>query len=94
MLRIMCGHIRINIIRNHELKERLKVAPLSTKMRENKLKWFGHVKRRTIYAPVKMVKSLIMEGKRCRGRPKRTRVEQIKISLRELHLFDNLTAGL
>ena len=43
MLRWMCEHTKVDRIRNHEFKEKLGVAPLFTKMRENKLRWFGHV---------------------------------------------------
>ena len=43
MLRWMCVHTMIDRIKNHECREKLGVAPLSAKMRENRLRWFGHV---------------------------------------------------
>ena len=43
MLRWMCGSTMIYKIRNQEFREKLGVAPLSAKMRENRLRWFGHV---------------------------------------------------
>ena len=52
--------------------ERSWVAPLSAKMRENRLKWFGHVKRKTYDAPMRRIKSIIVEGNLSRERPRRT----------------------
>ena len=59
-------------IRNQEFRDKLGVAPISRKMRENKLKWFGHVQRTTLTAPVRRVENIIVEGKRSRRRPRRT----------------------
>ncbi|XP_057540068.1 uncharacterized protein LOC130818029 [Amaranthus tricolor] len=91
MLRWMCGHILMDRIRNQEFRDKLGVAPISGKMRENRLRWFGHVQRKTLAAPVRRVESIIVEGKRSRGRPKRTWDEWIKIDLRELNLSKGLT---
>ena len=60
-------------------------------MRENRLRWFGHVQRKPIEAPVRRIETIIVEGKRSRGRPKITWVEQIKDDLSELHLSEDLT---
>ena len=43
MLRWMCGHTLMDRIRNQEFRDKLMVAPISRKMRENKLRRFGHV---------------------------------------------------
>ena len=66
MLRWMCGHTMIDRIRNQDFRESLGVAPLSTKMRENILRWFRHVQRKTYDAPVRRIESIILEGKRSR----------------------------
>ena len=60
-------------------------------MRENRLRWFEHVQRKPIEAPVRRIETIIVEGKRSRGRPKKTWVEQIKDDLSELHLSEDLT---
>jgi hypothetical protein len=91
MLRWMCGHTMMDRLRNQEFREKLGVAPLSAKMRENRLRWFGHVKRKTYDAPVRRIESIIVEGKRGRGRPRKTWEEQIKSDLHELHLSRDLT---
>ena len=87
----MCGNTMMDRIRKQEFREKLGVAPLSVKMRENRLKWFRHVQRKTHYAPVRMIECIIVEDKRSQGRPRRTWEEQIKSDLRELHLSKNLT---
>ena len=86
MLRWMSGHTMMDRIQYQEFREKLGVAPISSKMRENRLRWFGHVQRKTLYAPVRSIKSIIVEGKRSRGRPRRTWEEQIKNDLHKLNL--------
>ena len=72
MLRWMCGHTLMDRIRNQEFRDKLGVAPFSEKMRENRLRWFGHVQRKTLAAPMRRVESIIVEGKRSRGKPRKT----------------------
>ena len=91
MLRWMCGHTLLDRIRNQEFRDKLGVAPNYGKMRKNRLRWFGHVQRKTLAASVRRVESVIVEGKRSQERPRRTWDEQIKIDLRELNLSGGLT---
>ena len=49
------------------------------------------MQRKTLAAPVRRVESIIVEGKRSRGRPRRTWDEQIKVDSRELNLSEGLT---
>ncbi|GJR66511.1 hypothetical protein Tco_0012576 [Tanacetum coccineum] len=46
------------------------VVTIVNKMREGRLRWFGHVKRRPQSAPVRRVEALTVDGARRRGRPK------------------------
>ena len=57
---------------NQEFRNKLGVAPIFKKMRENRLRWFGHMQRKTFDAPVRRVENIIVKSKRSRGRPKRT----------------------
>ena len=91
MLRWMCGNTMMDRIGNQEFREKLGVAPLYAKMRENRLRWFGHVQRKTHDAPVRRIECIIVEGKRSRGRARRTWEEQIKSDMHEPHLSKNLT---
>ena len=79
MLRWICGKTMMERIRNLEFREKLGVAPLSAKMRENRLRWFGHVQRKTHDAPVRRIECIIVEGKRSLGS-----------DLHELHLCKDL----
>ena len=67
-------------IRNQEFTDKLGITPITRKMRENRLRLFGHVQRKTFDAPVRRVESIIVEGKRSRGRLRRTWDEQIKVA--------------
>ncbi|KAG5626964.1 hypothetical protein H5410_012182, partial [Solanum commersonii] len=72
MLRWMCGHTRSDKIRNEVIREKVGVASVVDKLREARLRWFGHVKRRGTDAPVRRCEGLVVEGtRRGRGRPKK-----------------------
>ncbi|XP_060216871.1 uncharacterized protein LOC132644299 [Lycium barbarum] len=72
MLRWMCGHIRRDMIRNEVIRNKVGVAPVADKMRETRLRWFGHVERRCEDAPVRRCERLDISGvRRGRGRPKK-----------------------
>ena len=71
MIRWMCGYTRLDRIRNEVIRKRVGVAPLEDKLRETRLRWFGHVKRRSADAPVRRCEAIDLSYyKRGRGRPK------------------------
>src|SRR5450432_2740227 len=73
MLRWMCGKTRRDKIRNETIRKWVGVAPIEGKLRENRLRWFGHVYRRPEDAVVKRVDRLALSSNaRGRGRPKLT----------------------
>ena len=49
------------------------------------------MQRKTFDAPVRRVESIIVEGKRSGGRPRRTWDKQIKVDLHEFNLSEGLT---
>ncbi|KAL6513478.1 hypothetical protein OROGR_020964 [Orobanche gracilis] len=53
MLRWMCGHTRKDRVRNEIIRTKVGVTCIENKMRENRLRWFGHIKRREMSAPVR-----------------------------------------
>ena len=82
MLRWMCGKTRRDKIRNELICKMIEVAPIEEKMRENRLRWFGHIQRRPINVPVRKSDVIHIEGNdRGRGRPKLTWIEIIKKDL-------------
>ena len=72
MLRWVCDNTMMDSIRNWEFREKLGVSPISAKMRENRLRWFGYMHRKSFDALVRKIERIIMEGKRSRERPRRT----------------------
>jgi predicted transcriptional regulator len=62
--------------------ERVGVAPIVEKFVENRLRWFGHIERRPVYAVVRRVDQMEeSKVKRGRGRPKKTVRETIRKDL-------------
>ena len=59
MLKWMCRHTRRDNIRNEVIQENLGVAD---NMREARLRWFEHVQRRCVDAPVRRCERLVVEG--------------------------------
>ncbi|XP_076887649.1 uncharacterized protein LOC143537863 [Bidens hawaiensis] len=86
MLRWMCGHTRLDRITNEVFREQLGVVIICEKIKEGRLRWYGHVKRRQVITPVRAVETLNVEGRRGRGRAKLTWDERIRPDLLELHL--------
>ena len=91
MLRWMSGHTRLDRIRNECIREKIGVAPIEEKMVKSRLRWFGHVKRRPIEAPVRRVDQVFNEPiTRGRGRPRKTIGETIRKDLDLNRLHDDL----
>ena len=59
MTRWMCGFTRLDRIRNGVIRSLAEVAPIEEKMRESRLRWFDHVNRRSVAAPVRRCEMII-----------------------------------
>jgi len=91
MLRWMCGYSRLDKIRNGVIRNSVGVAPIDDKLRESRLRWFGHVKRRSMDAPVRRCERInIPEGRRGRGRPKNSLDEVIRNDLKVAGLTEDM----
>ncbi|KAI0504889.1 hypothetical protein KFK09_015843 [Dendrobium nobile] len=55
MLRWMSGFTLKDRIQNKHIHEKVEVAPVIDKIRESRLRWFGHIKRRPSDDPVRRV---------------------------------------
>ena len=92
MVRWMCGFTRWDRIRNGVIRDLVKVAPIEEKMRESRLGWFSHVKRRSVAAPVRRCERIDLPGgKRGRGRPKKSLDEVVREDLKVVGLTEDLT---
>ncbi|GKD31875.1 hypothetical protein Tco_1242653 [Tanacetum coccineum] len=61
-------------------------------MREGRLRWFGHVRRRPQSSPVRRVETLVVDGLRRRGRPKLRWEDRVKHDMKELLLSEDMTS--
>ena len=57
-------------IRNKHARGSVNVAPVTKKMTEKRLKWYGHVKRRDEGYMLRRMLDALLPGKRRRGRQK------------------------
>ena len=71
MLRWICGHTRMDRVRNDDIRDRLEVASIEEKLVQHWLRWFCHIQRRPPETPVHYgVLSQANNMRRGRGRPK------------------------
>ncbi|XP_060210151.1 uncharacterized protein LOC132637024 [Lycium barbarum] len=92
MLRWMCGHTRSDGIRNEVIRDKVGIASVEDKMREARLRWFGHVMRRDENAPVRRCERLASDGfRRGRGRPKKYWGEVIRQDMAHFLLTEDMT---
>ncbi|VDP50908.1 unnamed protein product [Heligmosomoides polygyrus] len=70
MLRWMAGVTRLDRIRNEAIRQKFGVAPIADKMRQARLRWYGHVLRGKEDSVRKVGLNFEVSGKRPRGRLK------------------------
>jgi hypothetical protein len=84
MLHWICGHTRKDRIRNDDIRNKLGVVPIQEKLVQHRLRWFGHIQRRSPETPVRSgILSYPENTRRERGRPTLTWEEAIKRYLKE-----------
>ena len=67
----MCGHTRSDRIRNGVIRGKIGVASIEDKIRETRLRWFGHIRRKSMDAPVRRCENidrLNCKKSRCRSK--------------------------
>ena len=79
-------------VRNEIIRDKMRVASVEDKMREVRLRWFRHVRRRGTDAPVCRCEKLALDGfRRGRGRPKKYWREVIRWDMEQLQLTEDMT---
>ncbi|KAK3508959.1 hypothetical protein QTP70_015383, partial [Hemibagrus guttatus] len=77
MLRFSLGVTRLDRIRNEYIRGTAHVGRLGDKVREARLRWFGHVQRRESEYIGRRMLDMELPGRRRRGRPKRRYMDGI-----------------
>ncbi|VFQ58342.1 unnamed protein product [Cuscuta campestris] len=91
MLRWMCGKTRLDRISNEVIRRQVGMASVEDKLREARLRWFGHVRRRDADAPVRRCERItVIGGSRGRGRPRKNWKEVIRQDLGLLDLTEDM----
>ena len=75
-------------IKNEYIRDKVKVERLGMKIREGRLRWYGHVMRREQEYVGKRVMEMELPGKRKRGRPKRKFLDVVKEDMAEVGARD------
>ena len=52
MIRWMCGHTRLDKIRNEVIRGKIGVRSIDDIIKKARLRWFGHIRHRNLDAPV------------------------------------------
>jgi len=92
MIRWICGHMRLDKIRNEVIRGKIGVVSIEDKIREVRLRWFGHLKGRSGDAPVRRCETIeCLDYRRSRGRPKKSWSEVVRHNLRTLGLVEDMT---
>ena len=84
MLRFAMGVMRKDKIRNEYIRSTVKVEWLGMKMREGRLRWYGHVMRRDQEYVGRKMMEMELSGRRRRGRPKRRFLDVVKEDMGEV----------
>ena len=82
MLRFSLGVTRVDKIRNEFVRGSAHVARFGNKVREARLRWFGHVQRREEEHIGRRMLAMEPPGRRRRGRPKRRYMDVIREDMR------------
>jgi hypothetical protein len=86
MARWMRGVTLKNKIRSEDLLRSLGVVSVSDVVRRGRLRWFGHVERKSDDDWVKGCQNLEIEGRAARGRGKKTWFQCVKDDMKDLKL--------
>ena len=82
MLRFSLGVTRNDRIENRYIRGTAHVRRLGEKLREGRLRWYGHVQRKDAGHVGKKVMDMDFPGTRRRGRPKRSYMDTVKEDMR------------
>ena len=85
-VRWISGVIRFDHIRNDDIRDRYGVTPITRKLREARLRWYGHALRANDNSLAKTGLNIDIPGKRPKGRPKQQWLDAPHADLRAARL--------
>ena len=91
MLHWMCGTKPEDSTSLKELRTKLGIGCLESALRQSRLRWFGHVERANSH--ISSIRFLDVDGRRRRGRPRKTWSELVKDDLGLAGLAPGLAAN-
>jgi len=92
MIRWIYGHTRLDKIRKEVIRGKIGVASIEDKIRDVRLHWFDHIKRRNMDASVRRRERIDHpDYRRSRGRPKKSWSEVNRHDLKTLGLVEDMT---
>lgn len=62
MLRWMCDHTRLNKIIIDHICQKVQVARIEDKIKQGRLRWFGHVLHRPTDGPIHRCEAMVRDG--------------------------------
>ena len=78
-------------MRNENIRTKISIAPIEDKMRENRLRWFGHVRHKPTDAPVQRIEHIKLgQVKRAQGQPKKIWMEVIRQDIKAKGLNEGI----
>ena len=86
MLRWILGLTLRDKKRNDDIRRILGVACITDKVREARLRWFGHVQRREEEDCVRRILEADVHGQRSRGRQRKRWIDVVKYNMEDLRL--------
>ncbi|VDP06833.1 unnamed protein product [Heligmosomoides polygyrus] len=86
MLRWTAGVTRLDRIRNETIRQRFAIAPIAVKLRESRLRWYGHVLRANDDTVWKIGLNLEVPGKRPRECPKQHLLDMLHLDLEKVNV--------
>ena len=82
MLRFAMGVMRLDKIKSTHVRGTVNIVRIGKKVRETRLRWYGHVLQRNAEYVGKQVIGMDLPGKRRRGRPLRRYMDIVKKDLK------------
>ncbi|GJR68277.1 hypothetical protein Tco_0014342 [Tanacetum coccineum] len=82
----------LDMIPNRVYRAELEFETIINKIREGRLRWFGHVRRRPQSTPVRRVEALVVDDLRRRGRPKLRWEDRVTYDMKEILLSEDMTS--